>query len=58
MSPKKMGRPTANPKNIRLEIRLTQEDANILEECSKALNTTKTAVIQRGIRLVRSQIKK
>ncbi len=58
MSPKKMGRPTANPKNIRLEIRLTQEDANILEECSKELNTTKTAVIQRGIRLVRSQIKK
>ena len=37
MSPRTGRPPTQNPKNIRLEIRLTQEQADLLNECAKAL---------------------
>lgn len=43
------GRPTDNPKNIRFEVRLTEEQARMLAECAESLNTTKTDVIIRGI---------
>ncbi len=59
MSPIKKGtKLTNNPKNIRLEIRLTQNESDILEECAKTLNTTKTEVIHKGIKLVKSEIEK
>lgn len=57
MSP--AGRPKSdNPKNVRLEIRLTQNENELLEECSEKLNTTKTEVIKMGIRLVKEEINK
>ena len=57
MSP--AGRPkTDNPKNIRLEIRLTQEQNQLLEECAEKLSTTKTEVINRGIALVKKELDK
>lgn len=57
MSP--AGRPKAgNPKNIRLEIRLTQEQNKLLEECAEKLNTTKTEVINKGIALVKEELDK
>ena len=55
MSPR-TGRPTKNPKSVRLEIRMTQEESNLLEECVKYLNTTKTDVINKGILLVKKEI--
>ena len=40
------GRPKSeNPKNVRLEIRLTKTESQLLEECSRELKTTKTDVI-------------
>lgn len=48
MSPR-TGRPTDEPKNVRLEIRLTERQSQMLEECAKDLNITKTDVIVRGI---------
>lgn len=57
MSP--AGRPKSdNPKNVRLEIRLTQNENELLEECSEKLNTTKTEVIKMGIRFVKEEINK
>lgn len=53
------GRPkTNNPKNIRLEIRLTKSENELLEECAKRLNTTKTEVINKGIGLVKERLDK
>lgn len=49
---------TDNPKNVRLEIRLTQEENNVLTECAKQLNTTKTNVINKGIQLVKKELDK
>ena len=57
MSP--AGRPKAsNPKNVRLEIRLTQKENELLEKCAKELNATKTEVINQGIGLVKKELEK
>lgn len=54
----KTGRPTKNLKNIRLEIRLTEEESNLIQECANELNLTKTDVINKGILMVKSEIDK
>lgn len=57
MSPK--GRPPVdNPKNVRLEIRLTKEEAELLQQCANELKITRTEVINKGVKLVEAQIKK
>lgn len=56
MSPKTGRPPIENPKNVRMEIRLTKAQADLLEECAKKLNTTRTNVILKGIELVASEL--
>lgn len=51
MSPR-TGRPTENPKKIRLEIRLTEEQSEMLTECANNLNMTKTDIIVKGIETI------
>lgn len=59
MSPLKKGtKLTDNPKNIRLEVRLTQSEADLLQECAEKLKTTRTNVINQGIKLVKEKIDK
>lgn len=59
MSPIQKGtKLTDNPKNVRLEIRLTQEESKALTECAQKLNSTKTEVINRGIQLVKKELDK
>ena len=48
MSPR-TGRPTDNPKKVRLEIRLTEDQSEMLTRCADNLNLTKTDVIVKGI---------
>lgn len=57
MSPR-TGRPTANKKTERLEIRLTPDEAKILQECSDRLQTSKTEVINKGVQLVKAELDK
>lgn len=53
MSPLKKGtKLTDNPRNVRLEIRLTQDENKMLEECAEKMNATKTKVITKGIEMV------
>ena len=57
MSP--AGRPKIeNPKNIRLEIRLTQEQSDDLEYCARELNKNKTEVINLGIQKIKDELEK
>lgn len=57
MSP--AGRPKIeNPKNVRLEIRLTKKENQLLEECAERMNATKTEVINKGIKLVKNELDK
>nr|DAQ34165.1 MAG TPA: hypothetical protein [Caudoviricetes sp.] len=57
MSPR-TGRPTSNKKTERLEIRLTPEEAQDLQECADRLNVSKTEVINKGVQLVKAELDK
>jgi len=57
MSPR-TGRPTDDPKTIRVGIRMSKVDEEKLEYCCKVLGLTKTEVIQRGIEKVYEEARK
>ena len=55
--PKAKGRPFSdNPRNVRLEIRLTKEQAELLNVCADRMGTTKTAVLMKGLELVKDEL--
>ena len=56
MSPYKGQKLTDNPRDVRLEIRLTKSEHEILMECARKLGTTKTDVIVKGIRMVNEEL--
>ena len=56
MPPRKGRPPIETPKNVSLEIRLTQEQAKVLSSCAERLNVSRTDVINRGIELVRMEL--
>lgn len=58
MSPKTGRPPAENPKNVKMNIRITQKTAKELQECADALNISRVAVIEKGISLVKAGIKK
>ncbi|MCI8705431.1 MAG: CopG family transcriptional regulator [Lachnospiraceae bacterium] len=45
-------------KRHRFELQLDDEMENMLNECSEKLDTTKTEVINKGIRMVKSELDK
>lgn len=49
MSPKKMGRPTNNPKSNRESFRFSDEDIEKLEYCTKVTGKSKVDIIRIGI---------
>lgn len=55
MSPR-TGRPTSNKKTERIEIRLTPDEAKLLQECAERLQVSKTEVINLGVRLVKAEL--
>ncbi|WP_303997870.1 hypothetical protein [Megamonas hypermegale] len=55
---KKMGRPTENPKIIQTRIRMTKDEADMLNECASELGKTKTDIIIMGIQKIYQEIKK
>jgi hypothetical protein len=57
MSPR-TGRPTEEPKNIRVGVRLTQKEKEMLDVCEEKLNMSKTQIISLGIQKVFESIKK
>ncbi|CAL7909686.1 hypothetical protein [Fusobacterium necrophorum] len=55
----KIGRPkSTNPKNKRLEIRLTEKEFEKINKCSKQLNKTKTETILLGIDKIEVELNK
>lgn len=53
---KKMGRPTNNPKTLRLEIRLSEKENELLLECVRKSGLNRTDVIVKGINLFKEQL--
>lgn len=58
MSPRTGRPPKENPRKINLNIRLTEQEANDIQECADKLNLSRTDTIMKGIRLVKSEMEK
>ncbi len=58
MGKKKLGRPTDNPKDIVLKIRLDNNTSEKLEECSEEMELSKAEVVRRGINKMHDDLKK
>lgn len=58
MPPSKGRPPIDNPKNVRLEIRLTKQQAKTLTECAERLHVTRTEVINKGVEMVKAELDK
>lgn len=58
MSPRTGRPPKDNPRNINLNIRITKEEAQLIQECADALGTTRTEIVVQGAKLVKAEINK
>lgn len=58
MGNKKMGRPTDNPKDISLKVRLDQETSEKLDDCVRVLEVSKAEVMRRGVHKVHDDLQK
>nr|DAO98101.1 MAG TPA: hypothetical protein [Caudoviricetes sp.] len=54
---KKIGRPTNNPRTEKIGIRISKDELEMLNECSKILNTTRANVIIDGIKRTYEELK-
>lgn len=55
---KKIGRPTTNPKNEELKVRISKEDKEKLEYCINNSNKNKSEIVREGIDKVYNEIRK
>lgn len=58
MSPKTGRPPKENPKNIKINLRFTQETADVLQDCAEKMNESRAAVVEKGIYLVKAELEK
>jgi len=58
MSPRTGRPPKENPRNVNLNLRLTKDEAALIQECADSLKTTRTEVIIRGVKMVRAYLEK
>lgn len=56
MSPLKGQKIKDNPKNVRLDLRLTKQEAEDLQYCARKLNTSRTDIINRGVQKIKKEI--
>ena len=52
---KKMGRPTDNPRNLRLSLRMTADEMKEIDDLAKKLSMTKTNMVLKAVALLREQ---
>lgn len=59
MSAKKTGRPLSDkPKSKTIEIRVDEETMSKLDASAKKLNTTRSAIVRKGIEKVHDELQK
>lgn len=57
MSPR-TGRPTSNPKNERITVRLDEQSSNILKRYCESMKVEKAEAIRRGVKKLEMDIEK
>lgn len=55
---KKMGRPTDNPRDMRLSLRMTADEMKEIDDLAKMLSMTKTNMVLKAVALLREQAEK
>lgn len=50
------GRPTNDPKNGRVEIRISERESTMLEYCMKKTGMSKADILRKGIELVYKEV--
>lgn len=58
MSPRTGRPPVDNPKNVKMNIRISEETAKDLQECADMLKVSRVNVIEKGIQLVKANLDK
>lgn len=58
MSPRTGRPPKEDARRCKLNLRLTDKEAGLIQDCADALNKTRTDTIMYGINLVRKEIEK
>ncbi len=53
-----MGRPTDNPKNISLKVRLDSGTSEKLEECARILEVSKAEIVRQGVHRIHDGLTK
>ncbi len=53
-----MGRPTDNPKNISLKVRLDSGTSEKLEECAQILEVSKAEIVRQGVHRIHDGLTK
>lgn len=53
---KKTGRPTNNPRNKRLSLRIAEDEMKGIDYCTEKLSITKIEAVLRGIELLKKEI--
>lgn len=56
LSPKTGRPPKENPRNVNLNIRVTKDEAALIQDCADELNTTRTDVIIKGVKMVKAEL--
>ena len=47
-----MGRPTTNPRNTSLHLRISEAESDLINECAKLSGRPRTDIIMEGVALV------
>ena len=55
MSPR-TGRPTNNRRDINLNIRISKDEADLIQECAERMNTARVNVIIEGVKRVKADL--
>lgn len=58
MAAKKMGRPTNNPRNKALQLRLAENELDKIQYCADMLETSRTNAVMKGIELLLEDLEK
>lgn len=58
MAAKKLGRPTTNPRNKSLQMRLAENELDKIQRCADLLNVSRTDAVMRGIDLLLDDLEK
>jgi uncharacterized protein (DUF1778 family) len=56
MSPRTGRPPKESPRNVNLNIRITKEESERIQNCADKLNMTRTDAIMKGIGMVEKEI--